>query len=48
MTSSKSEEGELVQDTWIRNCKVMIRLNGEPAQTKVIAITDIKDLDRYK
>ena len=37
-----------IQDTWTRNCKVFIRLNGTPEQAKVIAVRDIKDLERYK
>ncbi len=37
-----------IQDTWTRNCKVYIRLNGTPEQAKVIAVRDIKDLERYK
>ena len=37
-----------IQDTWTRNCKVFIKLNGAPEQAKVIAVRDIKDLERYK
>lgn len=37
-----------IQDTWTRNCKVFIRLNGTPEQAKVIAVRDIEDLERYK
>lgn len=37
-----------IQDTWTRNCRVMIRLNGTPELAKVIAVRDIKELDQYK
>lgn len=37
-----------IQDTWTRNCKVMIKLNGTPEQAKIITIREIKDLDRFK
>lgn len=40
-------KGKRIQDTWTRNCKVMIRLNGTPEQAKVIVVRDIKDLDQY-
>lgn len=39
---------KLIQDTWTRNCKIMIRLNGTPEQARVIVVRDIKELDRYK
>lgn len=37
-----------IQDTWTRNCKVFIRLNGTPEQAKVIVVGDIADLERFK
>lgn len=37
-----------IQDTWTRNCKVFIRLNGTPEQAKVIVVRDIADLERFK
>lgn len=40
-----SEEGI---DTWTRNCKIMIQLNGTPEQAEVLTVRDIKELDRYK
>lgn len=37
-----------IKGTWTRNCKVMIRLNGEtPEEAKVITIQDLADLDKY-
>ena len=39
-----------IQDTWTRNCKVMVRLNddGTPENAKVLTIRDIKELEKYK
>lgn len=37
-----------IQDTWTRNCKILIKLNGTPEQARVIAIRNIKELERYK
>uniref|UniRef100_A0A1A8UGW8 Uncharacterized protein n=1 Tax=Nothobranchius furzeri TaxID=105023 RepID=A0A1A8UGW8_NOTFU len=37
-----------IHDTWTRNCKVLIKLNGPPEQAKVMVIRDIKELDQYK
>ena len=38
-----------IQSTWTRNCKVMIKLNGDtPEQAKVITVRDAKELDKYK
>ena len=34
-----------IQDTWTRNCKIMIRLNGTPEQANVIAVRDIEALE---
>lgn len=37
-----------IQDTWTRNCKILIKLNGAPEQAKVLVVKDIKELDLYK
>lgn len=37
-----------IQDTWTRNCRVLIKLNGHPEETKVITVKDITELDQYK
>lgn len=37
-----------IQDTWTRNCKVMIKLNGTPEQAKIITIREMKDLEQFK
>lgn len=37
-----------IQATWIRNCKIMIKLNGTPEEAKVMEIKDIKELDKYR
>lgn len=37
-----------IQATWTRNCKVMIRLNGNPEEAKVVMIRELKDLEQYK
>ena len=38
-----------IQSTWTRNCKVMIKLNGDtPEVAKVLTVRDIKELDTYK
>lgn len=37
-----------IQDTWTRNCKIHIKLNGPPEQAKVIVIKDCKELEQYK
>uniref|UniRef100_A0A1A8EKW8 FP protein C-terminal domain-containing protein n=1 Tax=Nothobranchius korthausae TaxID=1143690 RepID=A0A1A8EKW8_9TELE len=37
-----------IQDTWIRNCKVMIKLNGPPEQAKVVSIRSLSELEKLK
>lgn len=37
-----------IQDTWTRNCRVFIKLNGPREEAKVIAVKDITELDQYK
>lgn len=41
-------KGGQIQDTWTRNCRVMIRLNGTPEQARVITVRDVTELDQYK
>lgn len=48
MAGKTPEEGKAYSRHLGRNCKVFIRLNGTPEQAKVIAVRDIKDLERYK
>lgn len=37
-----------IQNTWVMNCKIYIRLNGSPEQAKVLIIKDIEDLKKYE
>lgn len=37
-----------IQDTWTRNCKVMIKLNGSPEQAKVVTIRHMSELEIFK
>lgn len=37
-----------IQLTWMRNCKVMMKLNGTPEEAKFITTKDVEDLDIYK
>lgn len=38
-----------IKSTWTRNCKVLIKLNGDTPETaKVITVRDVKELDAYK
>ena len=41
------KKAKKIQATWTRNCKVMIKLNGEPEEAKVIMIKDLKELEKY-
>ena len=35
--------------TWVRNCKILIRLKGEtPEESKVVTVRELPDLDQYK
>lgn len=42
------KKAKKIQATWIRNCKIMIKLNGTPEEAKVMEIKDIKELDKYR
>lgn len=42
------KKAKKIQATWIRNCKIMIKLNGTPEESKVMEIKDIKELDKYR
>lgn len=37
-----------IQNTWVMNCKVYIKLNGLPEEAKVMVIRDIEELNKYK
>lgn len=37
-----------IQSAWTHNCKVFINLNGSPEESKVLAIKDITELDKYE
>ena len=37
-----------IQSTWTANCKVFIKLNGSPEQTKVLVIRESAELDRFQ
>ena len=38
-----------IQATWVRNCKVLIRVQGvTPESTKVVTVRELQDLDKYK
>ena len=38
-----------IKSTWTRNCKVLIRLNGDtPEEAKAVTVRELKDLDAYK
>ncbi len=39
---------EKIQSTWTADCKVFIKLNGTPEESKVMVIKDIKELDKYQ
>lgn len=36
-----------IQGTWVRNCKIFIKLNGSPEEAKVIVIRNLNELDRF-
>lgn len=37
-----------IQNTWVTNCKVYIKLKGSPEEAKVIVIKDIEELNKYE
>ena len=37
-----------IQATWTRNCKIWIKPNGTPEESRGIVVRDLKDLDVYK
>lgn len=37
-----------IQSTWVRNCKIFIKLNGSPEEARVLVIKDIKELEKYE
>ncbi|ROL03904.1 hypothetical protein DPX16_23339 [Anabarilius grahami] len=37
-----------IQNTWVMNCKIYIRLNGSPEEAKVLVVKDIEDLKKYE
>lgn len=36
-----------IQQTWVTNCKIFIKLNGTPEEAKVLVVKRIEDLDKY-
>jgi len=36
-----------IQQTWVTNCKIFIKLNGTPEEAKVLMVKRIEDLDKY-
>lgn len=36
-----------IQNTWTKNCKVYIKLNGPPEEAKVVAVRKIEELEKY-
>ncbi|XP_061783494.1 uncharacterized protein [Nerophis lumbriciformis] len=36
-----------IQQTWVTNCKIFIKLNGTPEEAKVLVIRKIEDLEKY-
>lgn len=37
-----------IQNTWVTNCKIFIKLNGSPEEAKVLVINDIEELNKYE
>lgn len=37
-----------IQSTWTTNCKVFVRLNGEPEQATVLVIRDMEEHDKFE
>ena len=37
-----------IQNTWVTNCKIFIKLNGSPEDAKVLVIKDIEELNKYE
>lgn len=36
-----------IQQTWVTNCKIFIKLNGTPEEAKALVVKRIEDLDKY-
>lgn len=36
-----------IQQTWVSNCKIFIKLNGTPEEAKVLVVRNLNDLDKY-
>lgn len=36
-----------IQNTWVTNCKIFIKLNGTPEEAKVLVIRSMEGLDKY-
>lgn len=36
-----------IQNTWVTNCKIFIKLNGTPEEAKVLVIRSMEELDKY-
>ncbi|KAI9999416.1 hypothetical protein NQD34_018229 [Periophthalmus magnuspinnatus] len=36
-----------IQHTWVRNCKIFIKLNGTPEEAKVLMVKSKEELDKY-
>lgn len=37
-----------IQNTWVMNCKIYIKLNGPPELAKVLVVRDIDELNKYE
>lgn len=36
-----------IQQTWVTNCKIFIKLNGTPEEAKALVVKRVEDLDKY-
>lgn len=36
-----------IQQTWVSNCKIFIKLNGTPEEAKVLVVRKLDDLDKF-
>lgn len=37
-----------IQQTWVANCKIFIKLNGSPEEAKTLIVRTLEDLDKYQ
>ncbi|KAJ8342786.1 hypothetical protein SKAU_G00327140 [Synaphobranchus kaupii] len=37
-----------IHSTWTTNCKIFIKLNGPPEESKVLVIRNMEDLDKFQ